>query len=180
MPLLIVTTGGTFDKEYGRGAGVRSLSFGKETAVLDVFDRVVVPADWTVFPLLSKDSLDMDDDDRAAILKHCAAAPERAIVITHGTDTMVATAGFIAAAKLATWTVTGPNLGAVADRLRQIDGVEQVVAFGTTLHVSSRDRDKLGAAIASVRDASHQWTEVSPGLEDVFISLMETAEDNFR
>ena len=100
MPLLIVTTGGTFDKEYGRGAGVRSLSFGKETAVLDVFDRVVVPADWTVFPLLSKDSLDMDDDDRAAILKHCTAAPERAIVITHGTDTMVATAGFIAAAKL--------------------------------------------------------------------------------
>jgi L-asparaginase len=100
MPLLIITTGGTFDKEYGRGAGVRSLSFGKETAVLDVFGRVVAPADWTVFPLLSKDSLDMDEADRAAILRHCIVAPDRAIVITHGTDTMVATAAFIAAAKL--------------------------------------------------------------------------------
>jgi L-asparaginase len=98
--LLIITTGGTFDKEYGRGAGVRSLSFGKETAVRDVFDRVVVPAEWTVLPLLSKDSLDMDDADRAAILHACAQAACRAIVVTHGTDSMVQTAAFIAKARL--------------------------------------------------------------------------------
>jgi L-asparaginase len=98
--LLIITTGGTFDKEYGRGAGVRSLSFGKETAVLDVFGRVVVPADWTVLPLLSKDSLDMDDADRATILHACTQASGQSIVLTHGTDTMVETAAFIAKARL--------------------------------------------------------------------------------
>ncbi len=113
----------------------------------------------------------MDEAERCHRLAYLAYGK----LLTRGTVDEV-----IAAAKLATWTVTGPNLAAVADRLRKLDGVEQVVAFGTTLHVSGRDRAKLGAAIAAVRDAQHQWTEVNPGLEDVFISLMETAEDNFR
>jgi ABC-2 type transport system ATP-binding protein len=113
----------------------------------------------------------MDEAERCHRLAYLAYGN----LLTRGTVNEV-----IAAAKLATWTVTGPNLGIVADRLRKLDGVEQVVAFGTTLHVSGRDQEKLSAAIATVRDAKHQWTEISPGLEDVFISLMETAEDNFR
>jgi len=99
-PLLIVTTGGTFDKEYGRGAGVRSLSFGKTSAVVNVLNRVVVPRGWKVKPLLAKDSLDFTDADRRKILDVCAKTPYRAIVVTHGTDTMTQTAGFIARAKL--------------------------------------------------------------------------------
>jgi ABC-2 type transport system ATP-binding protein len=85
----------------------------------------------------------------------------------------------ISAARLTTWTVSGPNLAAVAEKLRAADGVEQVVAFGNLIHVSSRDARKLEAAIAAVRDPGHQWTRVSAGLEDVFISLMDTAKDNF-
>ena len=83
------------------------------------------------------------------------------------------------AAKLTTWIVTGENLRPVADALRGRDGVEQVVAFGTTLHVSGRNAAKLDAAIAAVRDAKHEWTKARSGLEDVFISLMDTARDNF-
>jgi ABC-2 type transport system ATP-binding protein len=85
----------------------------------------------------------------------------------------------VAAAKLTTWSVSGPQLGAIATRLRQSDGVEQVVAFGTTLHVSGRDAAKLDAAIAAVRDERHEWKKIRAGLEDVFISLMDTAKDNF-
>ena len=85
----------------------------------------------------------------------------------------------IAAAKLTTWSVTGENLRAIADALRGRAGVEQVVAFGATLHVSGRDAAKLDAVIASVRDARHEWTKIRSGLEDVFISLMDTARDNF-
>jgi L-asparaginase len=106
--LLIMTTGATFDKEYGRGAGVHSLSFGPQSAVVDTFSRVIVPQDWEVMRLLAKDSLDMTDDDRAKILAACAAASARSIVITHGTDTMAETAGFIAAKKRAkTIVLTG-------------------------------------------------------------------------
>jgi L-asparaginase len=94
--LLIITTGGTFDKEYGRGAGVRNLTFGHESAVSDIFRRALVPTDWLDIQLLAKDSLDLDDHDRAKILELCEATPCRSIVITHGTDTMVTTAAFIA------------------------------------------------------------------------------------
>ena len=42
------------------------------------------------------DSLHMTDDDRQIILQQCRSAPESRIVITHGTDTMVETAGVLA------------------------------------------------------------------------------------
>ncbi len=86
----------------------------------------------------------------------------------------------VAAARLTTWSVTGPHLHAVAAALRGRDGVEQLVPFGKTLHVSGRDAAKLDAAIAAVRDAQHEWSRIRSGLEDVFISLMDRAEDNFK
>jgi ABC-2 type transport system ATP-binding protein len=85
----------------------------------------------------------------------------------------------LAAANLSTWTVTGPGLRELAASLRGRPGVEQVVAFGNTLHVSGRDAAKLEAAIATVRDPRHEWTRVRAGLEDVFISLMDVGKDNF-
>jgi L-asparaginase len=99
-PLLIITTGGTFDKEYGRGAGVRSLSFGKTTAVVNVLRRVVVPKSWKVRALLAKDSLDFTDADRRRILALCAKTPCRSILVIHGTDTMTLTAAVVAKRKL--------------------------------------------------------------------------------
>ncbi len=85
----------------------------------------------------------------------------------------------VATAKLTTWIVTGPGLPPLAAALRGRDGVEQVVAFGNTLHVSGRDAAKLESVIADVRAPTHEWTCVRSGLEDVFISLMDGAEDNF-
>ena len=85
----------------------------------------------------------------------------------------------VQAGGLTTWEVTGENLWALADRIRGLPGVEQVVAFGTTLHVSGRDAAKLEASVAPFRSNAHRWARIEPGLEDVFISLMETAKDNF-
>jgi len=55
-----------------------------------------------------------------------------------------------------------------------------VAAFGTTLHVSGRNAAALEASTAPFRSDAHHWTRVEPGLEDVFISLMDTAKDNFQ
>ena len=85
----------------------------------------------------------------------------------------------LAAARLTTWTVSGEGLREIAKALRGRDGVEQVVPFGNTLHVTGRDAAKLDAAIAAVRDGRHEWTRVRSSLEDVFISLMDAAKDNF-
>ncbi len=85
----------------------------------------------------------------------------------------------LASARLSTWIVAGPGLRELAATLRARDGVEQVVAFGNTLHVSGRDAARLEAVIAAVRDPGHEWTRARAGLEDVFISLMGSAKDNF-
>jgi ABC-2 type transport system ATP-binding protein len=85
----------------------------------------------------------------------------------------------LAGARLTTWVVTGPDLRSLADALKGCEGVEQVVAFGTTLHVSGRDAAKLEAALTARRDPRHEWRKVPASLEDVFISLMDRAKDNF-
>jgi ABC-2 type transport system ATP-binding protein len=82
-------------------------------------------------------------------------------------------------AKLTTFEVTGGNLHALAEKIRGLPGVEQVVAFGSTLHVSGRDGERLRASVQTFMNNGHQWKQIESGLEDVFISLMETARDNF-
>jgi ABC-2 type transport system ATP-binding protein len=85
----------------------------------------------------------------------------------------------LSSVKLTTWSVAGPGLRELAAMLRGRAGVEQVVAFGNTLHVSGRDDARLQAVIDGLRDPRHEWKKISAGLEDVFISLMDGAKDNF-
>ncbi|MGA3164298.1 MAG: ABC transporter ATP-binding protein [Verrucomicrobiota bacterium] len=80
---------------------------------------------------------------------------------------------------LTTWAVTGENLSALADQIRKLPGIEQVVAFGTTLHVSGRNAEKLRASVSPWMTGAYRWEQIESGLEDVFVSLMETAKDNF-
>ncbi len=95
-------------------------------------------------------------------------------LLAHGTVDEVIQAG-----GLTTWEVSGGNLFSLAEKLRGLPGIEQVVAFGTALHVSGRDAGKLNASIQPFMDGGHRWTKIESGLEDVFISLMETSKDNF-
>lgn len=95
-------------------------------------------------------------------------------LLAHGTVDEVVKAG-----GLTTWEVSGENLSALAEKLRGLPGIEQVVAFGTALHVSGRDAAKMRASLAPFLNGPQQWTQIESGLEDVFISLMETAKDNF-
>lgn len=85
----------------------------------------------------------------------------------------------IAQAGLTTWAVTGPDLHVLSQQLRQSSGVDQAVAFGTQLHVSGSNRQKLEMAIAPFRKEPYQWEPIASGLEDVFIHLMEQSKDNF-
>lgn len=86
----------------------------------------------------------------------------------------------VRSAKLTTFEVIGPRLFAHAETLRGLPGVEQVVAFGNTLHVSSRHPDQLRASVARWSEGGeYRWNEIESSLEDVFISLMDTAKDNY-
>jgi len=92
MSIRIFVTGGTFDKEYNELNG--SLFF-HDTHVPEMLrlGRCLVQAE--VRTLMMVDSLEMTEDDRALIAEHCRKSPERQIVITHGTDTMVETAAHL-------------------------------------------------------------------------------------
>jgi ABC-2 type transport system ATP-binding protein len=82
---------------------------------------------------------------------------------------------------LATWSVTGDGIAALAKELRGLSGVDMVVPFGVSLHVSGTDPQRLEQAIAPWRDrAELDWQRVEPGLEDAFIRLMQQAQDNFQ
>jgi ABC-2 type transport system ATP-binding protein len=92
----------------------------------------------------------------------------------------------IASSGLTTYLVTAPGdgeraLAVLARELRGSPGVETIVPFGLSLRVSGRD----AAALAATRNAvaargGFSWIEVAPSLEDVFVQLMQQAEDNFR
>src|SRR5262245_27424148 len=75
--------------------------------------------------------------------------------------------------QLVTWSVHGPHLLELADKLRDRSGVRQAVLFGMTLHVSGDDPAALEHAITPLRTPEYRWTQVEPSLEDVFIDLMD-------
>jgi ABC-2 type transport system ATP-binding protein len=74
---------------------------------------------------------------------------------------------------LVTWEVSGPpaRLADMSARLKGVDGVSHVTAFGNTLHVTGEDEAALERAIASHRQGL-DWQKTRPSLEDVFIHLM--------
>ena len=87
--MIIIVTGGTFDKEYNELTGKL---FFKKTHLPEMLRLGRCGLDLRVKPLMMIDSLHMTTKDRTKILDECIKSPEKEIVITHGTDTMVETA----------------------------------------------------------------------------------------
>jgi len=97
VTIRIIITGGTFDKHYDEIRG--NLTF-KDTHLPQILKiaRCTVPIEVELNQLI--DSLDMHNANRQQVLESCRRAAEAHIVITHGTDTMVETAGVLGAAGL--------------------------------------------------------------------------------
>jgi ABC-2 type transport system ATP-binding protein len=110
----------------------------------------------------------MDEAERC----HRLAFISNGRLLTFGTVTEV-----IHQAHLTTWSVGGPDLHRLAEQLRAHPGIKQAVSFGSMLHVSGDDPAALEQAIAPFRTEPYVWRRVEPGLEDVFIHLIETSRD---
>ncbi len=94
QPILVLTTGGTIDKNYFDALSEYKIVDSGIPALLGEA-RVALP--FRVVELMRKDSLELTQADRALIAAAARAAPESRIVITHGTDTMTETAKVLAA-----------------------------------------------------------------------------------
>lgn len=93
-------------------------------------------------------------------------------LLAHGTTQQI-----VENSGLSTYVVTGPDLAALADRLKRAPGVDMVAPFGMALHVAGRDARRLEELAQELgRDAPQTWVRDAATLEDVFIDLMTHVE----
>ena len=104
MSIVILTTGGTFDKIYFDANSEYSIG---EPCISSILDEGNVMSDYRVQSILKKDSLDITHSEREIIKKSIIECEEERIIITHGTDTMVETAKFLEDIKEKTIVLTG-------------------------------------------------------------------------
>ena len=100
----VFTTGGTIDKVY---FDARSQYEVGAPSIDTIFREGGVGFHYEIESLLRKDSLDITDEDREFIRSRVAADPENKILVSHGTDTMVATAKVLATIPHKTIVLTG-------------------------------------------------------------------------
>jgi ABC-2 type transport system ATP-binding protein len=127
---------------------------------------------WDLIHRLAEDGISvlvsthyMDEAERCHRLAYIAHGQ----LLAHGTARDV-----VASQGLSAWAISGANSHAVVERLRRTPGVEHVTPFGATLHVIGRDAPVLEQGVqALAREEGFHAVPVAPGLEDVFICLMD-------
>ena len=130
----IFVTGGTFDKEYNMITGKL---FFKDTHLNKMFERGRCSLGIDVRTLMMVDSLEMTEEDREIILHNCRRNSADQILITHGTDTMLKTASYLA------------NKG-IENKTIVLTGAMIPYAFGT----SSDGFFNMGSSLAFVQSLS--------------------------
>lgn len=97
MSIKIFATGGTIDDlEY---SSEKDAPVNKQSLIPAVLEELGL-SNYSITPLMSKDSRFLTDQDRELIADKCRECDERQIVITHGTITMVETAKYLDALNL--------------------------------------------------------------------------------
>jgi len=102
--ILVLTTGGTIDKQYFDALSRFQIT---DTMVAKLLAIARVTHRHQVEEVLRKDSLDLTDEDRARVVEHVRRASFSRIVITHGTDAMTLTARALAIIPDKTIVLTG-------------------------------------------------------------------------
>lgn len=132
QPVAIITTGGTIDKVYFDASSDYEVG---DSVVAELLNQAQVRQPFEVISLLRKDSLELTEDDRQLIASTIAGRPEAKIVITHGTDTMTATAQVLLSLENKTIVLTGSLAPA---RFAQSDAVFNIgMAFAAVQTLTS-------------------------------------------
>ncbi|MCT7431833.1 asparaginase [Aliarcobacter cryaerophilus] len=91
--ITVINTGGTFNKRYNPISG--ELEVPKDSIALDEIISYCYNIDFEVLNIISKDSLEMNDDDRELIVRTIKNCKNQNIIIVHGTDTIDLTAKYL-------------------------------------------------------------------------------------
>ncbi len=152
MEIKVVITGGTIAKRYDEISG--ELHFDREH-LEKMLKQGRCAAKLDVEAIMLKDSLDMDEADRERIYEVVCHAKERAIMITHGTDTMVETAQKLSTIKDKTIVLVGAmipfafknsdalfNIGCALGALGALEAGVYVVMNGKIFTYNDVQKDK--------------------------------------
>ena len=104
MFLRFITTGGTIDKIYFDALSQFEVG---DSQLKHILTEGLVDFEYDIVPLLQKDSIEMTDEDRSKLRDYIANDDVSHFVITHGTDTMPATAEALAGLDGKTIILTG-------------------------------------------------------------------------
>ncbi len=86
MKITIINTGGTFNKIYNPIKG--QLEVPKDDKSLEKILKNCFNIEYEIKNIISKDSLDMTDDDREELCEAIKTSISDKIIIIHGTDTV--------------------------------------------------------------------------------------------
>lgn len=90
--MLIINTGGTFNKRYDQIKGELFVP-NDNRAVESILESLVI--DISLQGVIYKDSLEMDAQDRTLLGETVAASDAQTVIVIHGTDTMDLSAEYI-------------------------------------------------------------------------------------
>jgi L-asparaginase len=131
MFIRFVTTGGTIDKIYFDALSQFEIG---DSQVKHILTEGLADFDYEIVPLLQKDSIDMNDEDRIKVRDYIASDTANRYVITHGTDTMPETAEVLADLADKTIVLTGALTPA---RFKSTDAVFNVGMAVATAQVAA-------------------------------------------
>jgi len=150
MKIQIVTTGGTIDKVYFDANSEYEIG---GPVVGKILERMNPSFEFEVTQVLQKDSLDLTDEDRELICATVTNSQYEQILITHGTDGMVATA---------------QALGDLGQKRVVLTGSMKPAAFAETDAVFN-----IGSAIGALN-------AVAPGVHLIMNGQLFTPDEMFK
>ncbi len=150
--ILILTTGGTIDKVYFDAKSSYEVG---SSIVGSLLEQAEVRHPCKIVEVLQKDSLELNDQNRALIRDTILDHAHRQIVITHGTDTMTQTASAIADCADRTIVLTGSlaparfamtdamfNIGMALATVQSKESGVYIVMNGTVFDANRVHKDK--------------------------------------
>lgn len=180
--ILILTTGGTIDKVYFDAKSSYEVG---SSVVGSLLEQAEVRHPCKIVEVLQKDSLELNDQDRALIRDTILDHAHRQIVITHGTDTMTQTASAIADCTQRTIVLTGSlaparfamtdamfNIGMALATAQSKESGVYIVMNGTVFDANCVHKDKnknafiadpLLRPLVSVPVSCFSWALINPG-----------------
>ena len=95
MKIIFIQTGGTIDKDYPHTTKGWAFEFGVP-ATTRLLERLNPSFEYEILTCFQKDSLEIDDNDRQKLADMINNLKCDKVIVTHGTDTMVETASYLA------------------------------------------------------------------------------------